>query len=102
MFRRWQKLLLIGSILLAVVSGHRRDVAQRRGFHPQALEDMRARSLYGRDTPVAQRQYYTNATKSQSGAKFSSSYILARSDVSANDVGQNISWMHYRTFQKAS
>ena len=66
MFQHWDKVLFVGSILLAAVSGSRRDVAQRRGFHPQALEDMRARSLLGRDTQPAQRQYYSNATKSQS------------------------------------
>ncbi|KIW85389.1 hypothetical protein Z517_00779 [Fonsecaea pedrosoi CBS 271.37] len=63
LFNRWDVLLVVGSFLLSAASGHRRDVSQNRGFTPRALEDMRAMSLYGRDTPVADRQYYTNATK---------------------------------------
>ncbi|KIX02462.1 uncharacterized protein Z518_08403 [Rhinocladiella mackenziei CBS 650.93] len=63
MFQQWTNILLFGSFLLATVSGRHRDVAQRRGFTPQALEDLRARSLYGRTTPPSERQYYTNDTK---------------------------------------
>lgn len=59
----WKQLLLTGSLLLAVALSHRRDVAHRRGFTLQALEDMRARSLYGRDTPADEKRYYTNDTK---------------------------------------
>ena len=59
------KVLLLCSLLLAVVPA-RRDVANRRGFTPQAMEEMRARSLLGRATAAAsERLYYTNKTKSK-------------------------------------
>jgi hypothetical protein len=59
------EVLLLCSLLLGVVSA-RRDVAHRRGFTPQAMEEMRARSLLGRETAAAsERLYYTNKTKSK-------------------------------------
>ncbi len=59
------RVLLLCSLLLGIVSA-RRDVAHRRGFTPQAMEEMRARSLLGRETAAAsERLYYTNKTKSK-------------------------------------
>lgn len=60
-------LLLLSCSFLAGVSGHSRDVAQRRGFTPQAIEAMQARNLLGRDTTAAEPRYYTNDTKSKEG-----------------------------------
>jgi hypothetical protein len=63
MFQNWRSVLLVASFLLAASSGHRRDVAQNRGFTPRALKDMEAKALLGRNTPPNKRLYYTNSTK---------------------------------------
>ena len=58
-------LLLICGCLLGVGLA-RRDVAHRRGFTSQGMEEMRARALLGRDaTAKADPLYYTNNTKSE-------------------------------------
>ena len=64
--RQWVRFLLVASLLLVTVSSYKRDVARNRGFTPRALRDMEAKALYARNTPPAQRLYYTNATESES------------------------------------
>jgi hypothetical protein len=80
MMRDWNQVLVLISLLVGVVSSHRRDVAARRGFTPQAIEDMKARSLYGRQVEAPEKRYYTNDTKSESDSTCSwhrpSSYII--------------------------
>lgn len=65
MIRYWNQVLLFISLLVGVVLSHRRDVAARRGFTPQAIEEMKARSLYGRQVEAPEKRYYTNDTKSE-------------------------------------
>lgn len=65
MMGRWSQALAICALVVGVASSHRPDVAARRGFTPQAMEEMRARSLYGRQVEAPKRRYYTNDTKSE-------------------------------------
>ncbi|KAK4938528.1 hypothetical protein LTR10_021060 [Elasticomyces elasticus] len=65
MFKHWEKLLLVASVLLGLSAGSKRDVARRRGFTPQAIEEMRARSLIMEraTSNTSDLLYYTNKTK---------------------------------------
>lgn len=67
MFKHWGKLLLVASVLLGLSAGSRRDVANRRGFTPQAMEEMRARSLIMEraTSNTSDLLYYTNKTKGE-------------------------------------
>jgi len=66
MSRHWIQVCILLALLVGVVSSHRPDVAARRGFTPQAIEEMKARSLYGRQVEAPEKRYYTNDTKSES------------------------------------
>ncbi|KEF59349.1 carboxypeptidase D [Exophiala aquamarina CBS 119918] len=63
MLRHWNQGCIFVAFLVGVVSSHRRDVAARRGFTPQAIEEMKARSLHGRRVEAPEKRYYTNDTK---------------------------------------
>lgn len=68
MLRLWSQVCVIVGLMVGAVSSHSRDVAARRGFTPQAIEEMKARSLYGRQVEAPEKRYYTNDTKGKSNS----------------------------------
>lgn len=66
MSKHWEKVLIVASILFGLSTASSRDVARRRGFTPQAMTEMRARSLMERATHASDLLYYTNQTKGES------------------------------------
>ena len=61
----WNPLLLLTWSVISGVDGHRGDIAQRRGFTPQAMDARNARPLHRRAPAAPERRYYTNDTKSK-------------------------------------
>lgn len=76
MMQHWSQALILVGLVVGVVSSHRPDVAARRGFTPQAMEAMKARSLYGRQVEAPEKRYYTNDTKSESESVSASGSII--------------------------